>query len=84
MLPLQHLSYKLTARAREIGGSLTGFAVPRRQLKRKWNNHQTSQTEADMSQSFGSRWRDRTFGRLQTALEHRSTWKTEQCLDSVS
>jgi len=35
MLPLQHLSYKLTARAREIGGILTVFAAPRRQLKRK-------------------------------------------------
>ena len=35
MLSLQHLSYKLTASAREIGGILTGFAAPRRQLKRK-------------------------------------------------
>jgi hypothetical protein len=35
MVPLQHLSYKLTARARENGSILTLFAAPRPQLKRK-------------------------------------------------
>jgi putative NADPH-quinone reductase len=35
VVPLQHLSYKLTVRAREIGSRLTSFAAPRRQLKRK-------------------------------------------------
>jgi hypothetical protein len=35
MVTLQHLSYNLTARAREIGGILTVFEAPRRQLKRK-------------------------------------------------